>query len=91
MNYAFESDYAGPPRRRLYLWRDEEIPPGAPVNTVRGWGFAVSEFDSEGLEYPVFDTWEETLSEILRYPPIYGPGSIWRRSDTGEAVDISAL
>jgi hypothetical protein len=88
----FETEFLGPPRRKMYIWRDEEIPADAPPNTVRGWGFAVSFYDDSGAEQPLFDSWEETLEEILRYPPLYGPSDlVWRRANTGEEVDLRKL
>lgn len=69
-----------------YLYRD---PPAEDNISVRGWCFVVEERSSIGEYEPVFDTWEETAEEILRYLPVYIPaGSRWVAIDTGAQVDV---
>jgi hypothetical protein len=86
---AFEADSEGPPKRKLYVWQEK---PGATPEVVGGWAFSVSRFDSADQELPLWDTWEATFSEILRYPPEYAPRDItWRRTGDGEAVDLYSL
>lgn len=87
---AFVADHAGPPRRRLYLWRDDtNSNPGGADN---GWDFQVTEFTPFGDEVPVRDAWAETFAEILSYPDVYVPRTVqWREENSGKAVDIYSL
>jgi len=85
---AFEADSEGPPKRKLYVWQDGPEQTRI-ANLVSGWGFSVSSFDENGTEQPLWDTWERTFEEILRYPPEYAPRDIvWTRIDTGEVVNL---
>lgn len=89
---SFVADWLGPPRRRFYLWQDPPIPNDAPKYIRSGWGFAVSQFDTEGREQPFLDFWEETYREILMYPPEYAPREIeWHDEFSGKVVDIYDL
>jgi hypothetical protein len=89
---AFEAVWPGPPKRKLYLWQEQPATEGASQAIDSGWGFAVCEFDAQGDEQPLWDTWEATFAEILRHPPAYAPPQIdWRRSDSGEVVDLNGL
>ena len=88
----FEAHFIGPPRRKLYLWKERPIPNYAPPEMVSGWGFAVSEFDQDGNEQPFWDTWEATYEEIILYPSEYAPRDIeWINTKTIERVDIYNL
>lgn len=85
---SFIADAPGPPRRRFYIYRDPAD--GAP-GSVRGWCFVVDEYDASGEPQPLRDSWEETFTEIMRYPSLYADGElVWRREDTGETVDLAA-
>ena len=89
---AFVADSEGSPRRRLYIKQERPVTPTDLPGTVSGWLFVISDVDAAGEESPHWDTWEETFEEILRYPPEYAPRSIvWRRSLTGEVVDLYSL
>ena len=92
VSMAFEAESEGPPRRKLYLWKELPIPNDAPPEMVSGWGFSVSEYDEDGREQPYWDTWEATYEEIILYPDQYAPRNlIWINCATGEHVDIYNL
>jgi hypothetical protein len=87
---AFEAVFEGPPKRKLYVWQEPR--PDDPASVVGGWGFSVSYFNDAGEEQPLWDSWEEDFERILLYPPEYASQDIvWRRSDTGEVVDLYSL
>ena len=76
-------------RRAFYLWQD---PPTTEQGTTSGWNFAVEENSDDGEVRPVFDTWHETLDEILMYPPSYSDEPLhWQDETTGNLVDPAAL
>ncbi len=89
---VFSAEDLGPPHRKFWIWHDpprDRLWQGA--NDIRGWGFAVDEYDANGRVRPFIDTWEMTFEEIVRYPELYGPkGMVWRSEATGEVVDIYA-
>lgn len=85
---AFIANWEGPPRRELHIWTEAAL--GA--NELHGWCFAVAEADESGTLQPLYDSWEATFEEILRYPEVYAPrGITWRREDTGDVIDIYNL
>lgn len=88
---VFEADSKGRPKRKLYIWQDPPREADDAPNVVSGWGFSVSKFDEADQEQPLWDTWEATFEEILRYSPQYAPRDItWRRAG-GEVVDLYKL
>ncbi|WP_133162155.1 hypothetical protein [Hyphococcus luteus] len=89
---SYKAEYVGPPKRYLYLTKELPIPNDAPPEMVSGWVFVVDEEDKNGEIQPLWDTWEETYREIIRYPEVYAPKDItWVNDDTGEPVDIYNL
>ena len=54
-----------------------------------GWMIVVEEIGPNGEGKCIFDTFELTFSDILRYPVDWATGPItWVRKDTGEPVDL---
>lgn len=89
-------DYSGPEcfvteagpvneRRRAFIYRDPE---GGAEGTVRGWCFVVEKLDADGTPTPIWDTWEETFEEILRYPPGWLSGEMIWRDEKDDFVKI---
>lgn len=92
VSMVFEAVSKGPPKRKLFLWKERPIPNNAPPEIVSGWGFSVSSFDKNDEELPLWDTWEATYEEIIRYPSEYAPKDIeWVNAHTKERVDIYNL
>ena len=88
MEHDFVADSPGPPKRRLYIYQQPEE---GPPNSIRGWGFVVEDIDENGQQHPLYDSWERTFEEILRYPPDYAPCDIqWRWAADGEPIDLYA-
>ncbi|WP_375205400.1 hypothetical protein [Hyphococcus sp.] len=89
---AFVAEWEGPPRRRLYLCQDLPLPNDAPPEMISGWTFQFDVQNEDGEWRPGWDTWEETYSEIIMYPPAYAPKDIeWFDVDSGKPVDIYNL
>ncbi|MDB5416677.1 MAG: hypothetical protein JWP50_96 [Phenylobacterium sp.] len=74
--------------RRLYLWKDD-----LPLDnvSVSGWNFVVEDIMPDGAVKPVFDTWHETLEEILMYPGLYAEEEIRWRDGSGMEVDLASI
>ncbi|RYG38002.1 MAG: DUF433 domain-containing protein [Burkholderiales bacterium] len=87
---AYTAEWAGPPRRKLYL----EMLYSAP-NEARSecWRLAACEFDDDGLELFISDVIEDAFSKIIDgYPERYAPrGIVWRDAASHEIVDIYNL
>jgi uncharacterized protein (DUF433 family) len=85
----YVAEWAGPPRRKLYMWRDDPVAcaPGA-----SGWHLIVNEFDNDGTELTAYNMWEETFAAISLHPHDYVPhGTVWRDERSGEVIDIDSL
>ena len=86
---VFIADTEGPPKRRMYLFRD---PAPTASHQTRGWCFVVEDILDDGGVTPVWDTWEELFAEIARYPAEYATGAcVWRRQNGGEQVTLDDL
>lgn len=86
---VFIADVEGPPRRRMYLYRD-------PLVTVsgqtQGWCFVVEDVLDGGSVTPIWDTWEQLFTEIAQYPSEYATGAyVWLRESNGEQVTLDDL
>ena len=86
---SFVADVEGPPRRRMYIYRD---PPITSDGQTRGWSFVIEDQMADGDANPVWDTWEETFAEIARYPEVYSTENpVWRREADNEAMQLEQL
>jgi hypothetical protein len=78
-------DDEGPPKRRMFIYPD----PPASTGETSGWNFVVEETDSTGAAVPVWDTWEQTFAEIVRYPPLYSLKALhWKWQPAGTPISL---
>lgn len=81
--YEFIAQDEGPPRRRFYIEGGDE---------GEGWRGGFDAIDQGGLESPGMDWWEETFSQIIRYPEGYASKPLqWADAKSGEMVDLKTL
>lgn len=86
---AFVAEVLRPSHRRLYVYRDGYV---GDSTALRGWNFVVEALADDGSVAPIFDTWEETFLEILRYPGEYASEApLWRRPHNAELVVLEDL
>ncbi len=85
----YVAEWAGPPRRKLYMWRDDPV---ACAPAASGWHLIVNEFDDDGTELTAYILWEETFAAISLHPHDYVPHeTVWRDAKSGEVIDIDSL
>jgi hypothetical protein len=81
---VFVGHASGAPRRRIFIYSEPLLD-----RPDLGWMIVVEEIGPSGAGQCIFDTFELTFSNILRYPEDWATGPItWVREDTGEPVDI---
>lgn len=92
MPRQFVAEISSPERRRLSLLHTGVDRSSYGSLEWLGWELVIERVSEAGQGLVDWDTWEQTILEILRYEEVYAEEPVvWRILDTGDEVDLRSL
>ena len=83
---------AEPDELLIGIYREAVIEEYRRGEKYTGWRFYVEKVVEKGANEPLWDTWEEHFSDIMRYPILYTSRQCeWTDVSTGKTVDIKKI